>query len=70
MAGAAGVAIANAMTAAANDETKLLDKLKVMDVDSFYGKLKWTSTGTSWRWLRWTIWSSIFTSVKTATARY
>lgn len=41
-AGAAGVALSNAMKAASNDESQLLEKLKVMDVDSFYGKLKWT----------------------------
>jgi len=44
--GAVGVALANAMKAASNDPTQLLEKLKVMDVDSFYGKLKWTSSGT------------------------
>jgi len=44
-AGAVCVALANAMEAGSNDKAKLVEKLKTMDVDSFYGKLKWDSAG-------------------------
>merc|ERR1719157_310798 len=43
-AGAVGVALANALKAQP-DATKLVATMKAMDVDSFYGKLKWDANG-------------------------
>jgi len=43
-AGAVGVAIANALNTEA-DVTKLVATMKAMDVNSFYGKLKWDAKG-------------------------
>jgi len=43
-AGAVGVAIANALKIE-SDVTKLVATLKAMEVDSFYGKLKWDAKG-------------------------
>jgi len=43
-AGAAGVAIANAMQAAA-DKSQLVDRLAALDIASFYGPIKFSSNG-------------------------
>jgi ABC-type branched-subunit amino acid transport system substrate-binding protein len=44
-ASASMVAIANAMDASNNDPSQLVAKMKVMDINSFYGKLKWDANG-------------------------